>query len=79
MVEWSGRNGCYAISPLVVWNEDQVQAYMKQYDLPFHPLYESGYKSIGLQSTLSCTFARPGACRAKTPGPVRLMVGHGQK
>ncbi len=54
VVEWSGRNGCYAISPLVVWSEDQVQAYMKQYDLPFHPLYESGYKSIGC-NPLSCT------------------------
>jgi phosphoadenosine phosphosulfate reductase len=54
IVEWSDRHKCYAISPLVVWSEEQVQAYMKQYDLPFHPLYESGYKSVGC-NPLSCT------------------------
>ena len=54
VVEWSKRNNCYAISPLLVWSEDQVQAYMKQHELPFHPLFAEGYKSIGC-NPLSCT------------------------
>jgi len=54
IVEWSDRNNCYAISPLLPWNDEQIHAYMKQHDLPYHPLYESGYKSIGC-NPLSCT------------------------
>src|SRR4051794_11679209 len=46
IVEWSKRNDCYAISPLLPWDDVQVNAYMQQHDLPHHPLYASGYKSI---------------------------------
>jgi phosphoadenosine phosphosulfate reductase len=60
IVEWSKRNNCYAISPLLPWNDQQIHDYMKQHDLPYHPLYESGYKSIGC-NPLSCTRAvKPG-------------------
>ena len=60
IVEWSKRNNCYAISPLLPWDDRQIHDYMKQHDLPYHPLYESGYKSIGC-NPLSCTRAvQPG-------------------
>src|SRR5437588_12408256 len=42
IVEWSQRNNCYAISPLLAWNDLQIHAYMEQHDLPYHPLYASG-------------------------------------
>jgi phosphoadenosine phosphosulfate reductase len=54
IVEWSPRANCYVISPLLNWEDGQVHAYMKQHDLPYHPLYEAGYKSIGC-NPLSCT------------------------
>lgn len=54
IVEWSPRYNCYAISPLLNWTSQQVHAYMKQHDLPFHPLYHKGYASIGC-NPLSCT------------------------
>jgi phosphoadenosine phosphosulfate reductase len=54
IVEWSKRNNCYAISPLLPWDDQRINAYMKQHDLPHHPLYESGYKSIGC-NPLTCT------------------------
>jgi phosphoadenosine phosphosulfate reductase len=54
IVEWNDRNHCYAISPLLAWDDTQIHDYMKQHDLPFHPLYASGYKSIGC-NPLSCT------------------------
>jgi phosphoadenosine phosphosulfate reductase len=46
-VEWSARYKCYAISPLLNWRSREVYAYLKKHDLPFHPLYEKGYASIG--------------------------------
>ena len=53
-VEWSARYGCYAVSPLLNWTSRDIYHYMKQHDLPFHPLYEQGYASIGC-NPLSCT------------------------
>jgi phosphoadenosine phosphosulfate reductase len=53
-VEWSGRYKCHAISPLLNWTSREIYAYMKQHDLPYHPLYEKGYASIGC-NPLSCT------------------------
>ena len=53
-VEWSPRFNCHAISPLLNWTGKEIFAYMKQHDLPYHPLYEQGYLSIGC-NPLSCT------------------------
>ena len=44
----------YAISPLLNWGSREIHAYVKQHDLPYHPLYEQGYASIGC-NPLSCT------------------------
>ncbi|MDB5296558.1 MAG: Phosphoadenylyl-sulfate reductase, partial [Phycisphaerales bacterium] len=53
-VEWSGRYDCFAISPLLNWTSRDIYQYMKANDLPYHPLYEKGYPSIGC-NPLSCT------------------------
>jgi phosphoadenosine phosphosulfate reductase len=53
-VDWSRRFGCYAISPLLNWTTRDIHNYMKRHDLPYHPLYEKGYPSIGC-SPLTCT------------------------
>ena len=59
-VEWSQRYNCYAISPLLNWTGREIHAYMKKHDLPYHPLWEKGYLSIGC-NPLSCTRAvQPG-------------------
>jgi phosphoadenosine phosphosulfate reductase len=54
VVEFSKRYGCYAVSPLLNWTSKDIYHYMKQHDLPYHPLYEQGYASIGC-NPLSCT------------------------
>jgi len=53
-VEFSKRYDCYAISPLLTLSSRDIFAYMKKHDLPYHPLYEQGYASIGC-NPLSCT------------------------
>ena len=53
-IEWSKRYNCYAISPLLNWSQREIHGYMKQHDLPYHPLYEKGYASIGC-NPLTCT------------------------
>src|SRR5688572_3958261 len=55
-VEWNARYNCHAVSPLLNWSSREIYQYMKQHDLPYHPLYEKGYLSIGC-NPLSCTRA----------------------
>ncbi|HEX8916847.1 MAG TPA: phosphoadenylyl-sulfate reductase [Humisphaera sp.] len=55
-IEWSKRYGCYAVSPLLNWSTRDIYQYMKANDLPYHPLYEKGYLSIGCNPA-SCTRA----------------------
>ena len=53
-IEWSARYECHAISPLLNWTSKDIFGYMKLHGLPYHPLYEQGYASIGC-NPLSCT------------------------
>ena len=40
-------DGLLKVNPLLNWTKRDVQAYMEEYHLPAHPLYERGYRSIG--------------------------------
>ncbi len=42
-------NGIYKINPLLDWSSKDVHFYMKNNNIPFHPLYEKGYTSIGCE------------------------------
>jgi phosphoadenosine phosphosulfate reductase len=55
-IEWSDRYQCYAISPLLKSTSREIHGYLKKHDLPYHPLVEKGYSSIGC-NPLSCTRA----------------------
>jgi phosphoadenosine phosphosulfate reductase len=41
------QDGLYKIHPVLSWTTKDVHAYLKKHDLPYHPLYEKGYASIG--------------------------------
>ena len=55
-VEFSPRYNCWAISPLLNWGGREVHAYLQEHGLPYHPLRDEGYLSIGC-NPLSCTRA----------------------
>jgi phosphoadenosine phosphosulfate reductase len=40
-------DGVYQVYPILRWTTRQVHHYLKQHGLPYHPLYDQGYKSIG--------------------------------
>ncbi len=44
-IESSGNR--WKICPIADWTDRDVHVYMKQHDLPYHPLWEKGYVSIG--------------------------------
>ncbi len=41
------RNQRVKVHPLIDWTDRDVFRYLKEYDLPYHPLWEQGYISIG--------------------------------
>jgi phosphoadenosine phosphosulfate reductase len=45
--EWSGRYGVWKLSPLADWDEKRVWAYIAANEIPYNPLHDSGYSSIG--------------------------------
>lgn len=41
------QDGRYKVHPIIRWSGRDVHDYLKQHDLPYHPLREQGYASIG--------------------------------
>jgi phosphoadenosine phosphosulfate reductase len=46
-VEWMEDRGLWKFNPLADWTEDDVWRYVHEHDLPYHPLHDRGYDSIG--------------------------------
>jgi len=46
-VERSDRYGVWKIQPLADWSEEDVWSYIAANDIPFNPLHDVGYRSIG--------------------------------
>lgn len=47
------RNGRWKFQPLVDWNDRDIYVYLQRFDLPYHPLWDEGYVSIGDTHTTS--------------------------
>ena len=57
-VERSKRYGVWKVQPLADWSEKDVWRYILQNDIPYNPLHDVGYRSIGC---IPCTRpTRPG-------------------
>ena len=46
-LERDTRRGIWKVNPLVDWTERDVWSYIFAHDLPYHPLHDRGYASIG--------------------------------
>jgi phosphoadenosine phosphosulfate reductase len=57
-IGWDKRHGLWKVNPLAEWSEADVWAYILANDVPYHPLHDQGYQSIGCTH---CT--RPSAGR----------------
>ena len=55
---WDERHGKWKANPLADWSERDVWRYIAEHDLPYNPLHDQGYASIGCTH---CTL--PGAGR----------------
>jgi len=41
------QNKILKVYPIIDWTDKDVDDYLKRYDLPYHPLWEQGYVSMG--------------------------------
>ena len=48
-LDWSGDR--WKVHPIADWTDRDVYGYLKRNDLPYHPLWEQGYISIGDRHT----------------------------
>ena len=47
LVQWSARHGLLKLNPLAFWSEREVWAYIAAHEVPYNPLLDHGYPSIG--------------------------------
>ncbi len=60
-LEWDAQYGLYKVSPLLEWSEEQVWQYIRARQLPYNPLHDRQFPSIGCSP---CTRAiQPGESR----------------
>ena len=56
-VERDEKRGIWKFNPLAEWTDKDVWNYISKHDLPYHPLHDQGYDSIGCAP---CTVAGAG-------------------
>ncbi|MDN5881379.1 MAG: phosphoadenylyl-sulfate reductase [Nitrosospira sp.] len=57
-IEWDTEYGLYKYNPLVDWTDQEVWGYIRHHSIPYNPLHDQGYPSIGCEP---CTRAiKPG-------------------
>lgn len=47
VLEWDESRDMLKINPLAGWSEDDVWTYVREHDVPYNPLHDAGFPSIG--------------------------------
>ena len=58
LAEWDNANKVIKLNPLLYWNKTEVWDYIREHNIPYNPLHDQGYPSLGCKP---CT-------RAISPG-----------
>jgi len=48
-IEWDEANGLIKVNPLIDWTEAEVLQFIKVQGIPYNPLHDKGFPSIGCQ------------------------------
>lgn len=46
-IEWDAANTIFKFHPILNWTTEQVRQYIRQKDIPYNPLHDKGFISIG--------------------------------
>jgi phosphoadenosine phosphosulfate reductase len=47
MIEWAEDKQLYKFNPLINWSYEEMIEYIKKFNVPYNPLHDKGYVSIG--------------------------------
>jgi phosphoadenosine phosphosulfate reductase len=75
VVEWDAAFGLVKLNPLAFWTTEQVWEYIREHQIPYNPLHDQNYPSIGCWP---CTRAvRPGEdpCAGRWAGTSKTECG----
>ena len=61
---WDDANELVKVNPLACADEDTLWAYIEDHDVPYNPLYDQGYASIGCNTPI-CTQPVGAGCHAR--------------
>jgi phosphoadenosine phosphosulfate reductase len=56
-IEWDESNGIIKLNPLIEWTEEGIKEFIKANGIPYNPLHDKGYPSIGCQPCTRAIFA----------------------
>lgn len=48
-IEWDEANNMIKLNPLINWTEEDVRHYVDEHNIPYNPLHDRGFPSIGCQ------------------------------
>src|SRR3954447_10403737 len=75
---WDERFGLWKLNPLADWDEKQVWSYIKEHHIPYNPLHDQGYPSIGCMPCTTVSMNGGGERGGRWAGTDRTECGiHG--
>jgi len=55
-IEWDEANGLIKLNPIIDWTEEEVRDFIKTNGVPYNPLQDKGFPSIGCQPCTRAIF-----------------------
>jgi phosphoadenosine phosphosulfate reductase len=75
VVEWDYRWGLVKISPLARWSRNEVWEYLFRHNVPYNPLHDRGYPSIGCAHCTTAVNDADGERAGRWPGKQKRECG----
>lgn len=69
------RFGVWKVNPLADWSEREVWTYIREHDLPYNPLHDQGYPSIGCMPCTSKVKPGEDARAGRWAGTTKVECG----
>lgn len=70
-LRWDTAHGLWKANPLADWSEEDVWAYIDRHSIPYHPLHDRGFASVGCTHCTSPAQGRDG----RWPGMAKTECG----
>lgn len=74
-IEWDAKFGLVKLNPLADWTESQVWEYIRSSNVPYNPLHDRGYPSIGCTHCTRAVVAGEDARAGRWSGLAKTECG----